>query len=503
MSFISRISNVRFVVPSAGPWLLVLATLALCSISIFEFPLNHDASWILDMARQVRGGARLYVDIIELNPPLIVWLNIPISALADVFDIPVGDLFRMVVLVLAGGSLAFSVAILRGKLDKNAEWSLLLSACYAVIGAAGYDFGQREHLAVILCFPYISTAILRISEKATRRNWRLAAAVLAAVGFALKPYFLLVPMFVEGLLIIRTRRQIDGSAYVIAGVLAIYAAALFLFSPEYIPLAEMVSRVYFGGYLGERLINVLFVPNFQIAVFLSCFAWIIRPSPRGAFDVVSATALAFACAAIIQNKAWSYHWYPATAFSWLLFGMAANSLITRLGGMRSLLAPCLIGGAAVMLSAAALLSAPKKGAVENPIPAWFGPIIKKSGGGPVMVFSNALRVSYPLVTQPGIGSSSRQPSLALLSASINSNDVEFEDYLRSMIVEDMRRNPPRFLIVDTKPYGMPRSFDFIHYLSRDPIFAQELKSFKPTGKIGNFQFFKRVEAGPAGNNLDR
>lgn len=490
MTILLRSLSNKPCLPAAAPCALLISCLALCSLSVFLFPLNHDASWILDIARQVRSGANLYVDIIELNPPLIVWINIPVSALSDILGTPVGLSFRITTLTLCLISISFSAKTLHGKIDKNLEWPLLFIACYALIGAAGYDFGQREHLTVILCLPYIAIATLRIQGIHTPKTFDVAAAIFAAIGFLIKPYFLLVPLSVEILVARTTRRWLDESAYIIATASFVYAILIFKYTPEYINLAKMVSTVYGIGYLGNEFLDFLYVPNFQIASILIFITFSTSRALPIHFQAVFVAALSFACAALIQNKAWSYHWYPALAFSWILFCVAVTKLTTSNNEKQP--STNVLGGLMLIFSATALFSAPGKGYAENPAPKLLTPVIKELGGGPVMIFSNSLRVSYPLVTQTGIGSSSRLPTVVLLSASINSKNTDFENYLRKIIIEDMRKIPPHILIVEMEPRGMTQPFDFITYFSQDPIFTEELQDFKKSRRIGQFQFFQRV-----------
>ena len=51
--------------------------LVLVAAAISVAPLNTDSGWLLVAARRLLDGDRLYVDIIEVNPPLIVWLLLP------------------------------------------------------------------------------------------------------------------------------------------------------------------------------------------------------------------------------------------------------------------------------------------------------------------------------------------------------------------------------------------------------------------------------------------
>jgi len=84
----------------------------------------------------------------------------------------------------------------------------LLLLCFALVPAAGYDFGQREHLAVLMSLPYLAVAALRLQPAPVSRSWRSGVALVAAIGFAIKPHFLLVPALVEGLIFLRPNFEI-------------------------------------------------------------------------------------------------------------------------------------------------------------------------------------------------------------------------------------------------------------------------------------------------------
>ena len=59
-----------------------------------------DTGFLLYIAGRVLDGARLYVDIIEINPPLIVGLNLPIVLAARALDVPEILVYRLAVAAL-------------------------------------------------------------------------------------------------------------------------------------------------------------------------------------------------------------------------------------------------------------------------------------------------------------------------------------------------------------------------------------------------------------------
>src|SRR3954452_11397596 len=95
--------------------LLAAASLLFATLLLAEFrrPLNSDSAWLLYVARRVVQGDRLYIDLIEINPPLIVWLQIPVVALAHAVGSSPATTLRVFVLVWVALSLVLSALALK------------------------------------------------------------------------------------------------------------------------------------------------------------------------------------------------------------------------------------------------------------------------------------------------------------------------------------------------------------------------------------------------------
>src|ERR1700754_3045685 len=60
--------------------MLLLAVLGFVLFIMLRSPLKDDIAWLLYVARRWLAGRELYVDVVEVNPPLIVWISaIPIQ----------------------------------------------------------------------------------------------------------------------------------------------------------------------------------------------------------------------------------------------------------------------------------------------------------------------------------------------------------------------------------------------------------------------------------------
>ena len=69
----------RFAVNAISLFLLLAAT-AIVMFAALRSPLKDDIAWLLYVAHRWLAGRELYVDVIEVNPPLIVWISaIPLT----------------------------------------------------------------------------------------------------------------------------------------------------------------------------------------------------------------------------------------------------------------------------------------------------------------------------------------------------------------------------------------------------------------------------------------
>ena len=55
-----------------SPWLALAALLAIAITLRYFLPANTDVGWYLTVAERVLDGQRLYIDVIETNPPMAV-----------------------------------------------------------------------------------------------------------------------------------------------------------------------------------------------------------------------------------------------------------------------------------------------------------------------------------------------------------------------------------------------------------------------------------------------
>ena len=87
-------------------WLPLAAVFVAALIVRAIVPANTDVSWGLTMAEKWLDGARLYIDIIEVNPPATVYLYVLPAWLARLTGLRAEILVDALVFLAAGLSLS-------------------------------------------------------------------------------------------------------------------------------------------------------------------------------------------------------------------------------------------------------------------------------------------------------------------------------------------------------------------------------------------------------------
>jgi hypothetical protein len=210
---------VPFARQGPGSLLLVAGIAALGALARLWPPLtiNHDCGWYLFAGGRILDGAQPYVDVVDVNPPLILYLNAAVVALARGLGLAEIAVFQACVLLIVALSLALCARVLADTARSGALGVL----AWLLLGFAGYDFGQREHLLVASVLPWVLLAATRERGENVPRWLALTTGALAGLGCALKPFFLLVPLFVLAPARVKALRRPEQLAF--AAVLLGYA----------------------------------------------------------------------------------------------------------------------------------------------------------------------------------------------------------------------------------------------------------------------------------------
>lgn len=466
----------------------MIATLAVAVIGIviqcLWMPIDSDVSWLITVCERLLGGDRLYVDIIEVNPPASVWMYLPLvwfsHAIAARPEAIVAGTFVV-------GSLAsiFATMKLTSRLDRPPApiWVAPALAFITLVLPMGL-FAQREHAALLLALPAFATLALIAEGK------RLSSAALLSSGFAaglivvIKPPFLLAVAAPALWAAWKCRSIRPIIAPIAAGIVAtvLYAVAVAGLAPAYFGLLSVIGRTY--APMHEVLWKVVVGPTLYPAVCLALAA-LLRP-PRipllaTAFGLGSA---GFVLAAILQAKNYPNHLLPGT-------GLAIAALIVVMveAGVETVRRLTVFAALATIVAGAMYQWA------IRPQPAVEAAVRSVAPPHPtVIALSPQLRTGHPLTRNIGgrwVGSSA-----GLFTAAgalfVGLKDQGARKAYRADIdsfVTDVARHRPDIVLVDR---------DSKHWLMREPAIARAMRSYRPAASALDTEvWLRRTVPAPA------
>src|SRR5437868_11192851 len=91
---------------ASRPLAVALVVVALVTALRLTGSVDTDVSWQLWIAGRMHAGARLYRDIIEVNPPLWFWMALPVDRVATALHVAVDKVLIVGIGLLAALSLA-------------------------------------------------------------------------------------------------------------------------------------------------------------------------------------------------------------------------------------------------------------------------------------------------------------------------------------------------------------------------------------------------------------
>ena len=330
--------------------------------------INHDCAALLQEAGVFLDGGMPYCDFVDNNPPLITYLNVVPVALARLLGISPITTFHGIVVGLLLASTLEILFLLRQRssgLRPPQRWLVLLAwAALSLLVDWQGDFGQREHLFVLLYVPYLFLRILRFRGGSVATWLAVVLGIQAAVGASLKPHFLLAAAGVEAALLVASRRWrlVARPENVAAAIVVTAYAAHWLFVPAAMREAFFYRWVPFfcrgyGAYdAGFRQILDGFrdSPLSMTALTGALIAALLCIRRRRRLHAYLLAMVAFAVAGLllllVQHKGWSYHYVPFYAAGFLSLAMAVVA-----GGRRRVSDKWLWGGGSLVFGALTLV----------------------------------------------------------------------------------------------------------------------------------------------------
>ncbi len=461
--------------------------------------LNHDAAWFAHVAGRWLDGATLYVDVVDVNPPLIVYLSALPAWLAAASGLPVAAVVHAAVLAAGLVSLLLAGSILRRA--EPGAWrrcAVMVAVAAIVTALPGADFAQREHLTLIAVVPLA----LRWTVASPRipLPQRIAIGALAGLGVALKP--ILVAAFGVAWAVRRWAGAVPCRAEhaAAAGVLAAYAGHVLLLPAEMrAGLWETAALAWhsYGGY-DAGWAEVVGHPRAWTAAALALAAagWPQRHRSPGSRTLAGFAGLLLA-AAMVQHKGFAYHYLPALGVAWLA---AARQLARALSPRAARAAAIAIAGACGL---AALERQPNGIGLRWQKP-WRHAALEANAiaavarGRSVLPLDTELTPAFPALTLAGIPLAGRFGCLWPLAGTAGQAAADGTEpwphrALRQALRADWQHAPPGVVLVRRPPLGFvddPR-FDVLDWLHRDAVLAAEWGSYALAARHPHHDVFVR------------
>ena len=274
-----------------------------------------DKGWLLLAAKMVMQGRHLYRDVVEVNPPLILWLyTIPVMLSAHFAS----DANWLAILGLA--AVALSVALCNRLLARHpaldraaiSGFGLLLALLFVAFTPPNYFF-DREHMLLVLTLPYLLRFMPEIAPQKLPLRLRLLISLLAAVGFCIKPYTLILFACVQLIVMLRERSVrilfcLENA--VIYAAAALYLCCIWHFTPEYITQVLPMALVTYGAF-SRRLIGIFYLIYAFITAGLIFADFRLRDRSPYRSDILYLTIISAAWLIYaLAGNGWGYTYHP-------------------------------------------------------------------------------------------------------------------------------------------------------------------------------------------------
>ncbi len=491
---------------AAASVLLLCAALSIMLFAVMRTPLKDDIAWLLYVARRWMAGRALYVDVVEVNPPLIVWLSaIPIQ-IGAWLNIDPQRIAMPFFIAAVMGSAWWTAVLLRARgglfADRLPVFAVIGSVLLVVPAA---DLGQREHLLVAAMLPYLVLFAGSLDGIRPKLVSGLCAGVIAGLGCALKPRYAGVFVALECVALLHNMRPWRVMPVAAAATMAAYGLAVALICPAYLARAVPLALALYGGtdvtFFQLLSDSAVLIAGEVVAILLWRHARRDLPERNLLLAlVVFAGASTVVC--FVDGKDWFYHRLPATIVTILaLLCWAISTWLHRHSESRRLRLPMAMAGIAVIVFGiaayqrlepeVALAVEPEVTTVQK-----LEQIVRREHARTYIAFSEWIALGFPVVNNTGVAWASRFDSMWALKGELwrarfdPATSKEFP--IARWVAHDFIAGCPDIAVVDTREGAT----DYIKIISdADPSFGRVWSRYKKIALLDGLTIYRRGKAG--------
>ncbi len=503
----------------------------LVSILFHPLRIGWDPALHLQCAELITRGKIPYVDMFDVNPPLIWYLDTIPAFIAAAWHWPqtlTFNLCLLLVIAFCGISLSYIISKKLSFEGQDMVWLGVLAGALFFNFQLRYDFGQREEIFVLLYLPYLFLRYSRYRGADIGTREAIFFGLAGAVGICLKHYFLLVAALVELSMLLAW----GGFKKLLAPENCAVAAFALLYLGHFFLAPAAMKDNYFNflvpafakgySFWDTCLANSLAAPDkrgvFYLTAAATAFAFMLcRRVPI--FLPLSVFTLASIIAYLMQFKGWNYHDIPVFAGACLLAGGLLGFVLGKLAafvkvpGMTEympLTVVVAISGFGLMngMEEVASVKAERQfdltrlgyrgsspwSDIDSPFTDY---LLKFSRPGDAVIFiSNGVSPGYPLMTQFALVPGSRHLHCCILSVfqfikESEPDNAEASRLLRREpeVIEqyglDIATKKPVLIFIQEAPV--------VSYLNPYNFFARYMRSYERIGSAANFSVYRRVD----------
>jgi hypothetical protein len=444
-----------------------------------------DSRLFLFLSVRMLEDGGLYERWFEVNPPLIMLLDAVPAWFIIHAHVPAHWAHALFAMLLSIGSAYGCRTVIRSSPLDPSRRNLLFAASLGVLFILPdlvFDFGDREHTLMTLSLPWIWQMLLGVKP-----SWTLAA--LAAVGFCLKPYNLVIALLLTlfgGPPQWRWHRRLFAPSSFAIGCVALgYAAIVLAFFPGYLAELPITAPAYSHTRVSLP-VRLTFLPFFLFVIGI-----LIRTGlperiyrRRAWYAFLAAMAISYSF-----GGGWNYTQYMLLV-PLLLVSCAAlmppDAHRKEVTVTAALMIALLLGGSGYVLGRDIVsLTRNHMPAFGKPPTAEVNRELKKAAGDTFVLLS----LSYWSTSVDEVYGPPQSvfgyDNLWLLPYMLDRPDDPktriMREKLGARLAFALRTQPPPTLIVDVSPRDsvLPPGFDKLAYLREDPRVDAALRRYAP------------------------
>jgi hypothetical protein len=484
---------------------ILLTALGVMTFVALRTPLKDDIAWLLYVARRWMTGRELYVDVVEVNPPLIVWVSAIPLQLAAWLDIDPQFIAMPFFIALVLGCASGAATLLRpfGPVFKDRIPVFATIGTVLLVIPAG-DLGQREHLLVAAMLPYLVLFARSLEGKRPGVLLSVLSGILAGLGCALKPRYAGVFLTLELLALTRGLRPWRALPLAAGVTMAGYAGLVVLICPAYVNRAVPLAVALYGAtdvpFISLLLDSARLLFGEAVAIALCWLSWRRLPE-RNLLLTMLVFAVTSTMICFVDGKDWFYHRLPATVVTILaLICWAVSLLVHRAPEERGARLPVIAAAIAllVFLVGAFQRIQPELATAVTPersTVARLEELVRQEHAHTYVAFSEWLALGFPVVNNTGVSWASRFDSMWALKGELwrarFDPTTASEWPIRRWVTHDFIAGCPDLAVVDTR-----ESVNYLAVLTAsDPAFARVWTQYRKIASFDGLDVYRRTTGG--------